>query len=212
MKRSALIVSAFILAACVSLFTPTAWGSLLVYNTQPPASVSLSTFPVGDKLGDEVTLSTVNAQLTSVQFGVSMQNIRGTVDLRMRVYDVDPISGKPSNVLWDSDWKSGAMISGLYTMVDFEVLPNVLIPSQIAVTLEQRNATAMAGAVNSDGVTLGTCDAGVLGSTSGWSKYTDSSPLLMQINVASPAPEPASITLLGLGVAGLLSRRAKRRP
>jgi hypothetical protein len=212
MKRSALVMLAFILAASLSSFAPTAWGSIVVYNTQPPISVSMDTFPVGDQLGNEITLSGTNAELASVQFGVTMQNQHGTVDLRLRVYGIDAVSGKPSNLLYDSNWKNSVAISGLYSMVDFEVSPNVQIPSQIAVSLEQRNASLLAAAVCSDGACAGSCDAGVLWSASGWSKYAVTSPLLMKVNVADPAPEPASITLVGLGLAGLLGRRAKRRP
>ena len=211
MKRSSLIVSAFILAASLCSFAPTAWGAI-AYDTQPPVSIGIITFPVGDQLGDEVTLSAVNAKLTDVQFGVSMQNVRGTADLRLRVYDIDPVSGKPNNVLWDSNWLNGVPISGMYRMVDFEVTPNVFVPNHIALTLEQRNASALTAAVCSDGAILGSREAGVLGSDSGWSRYTYGSPLLMQVNVTEPAPEPATITLIGLGLGGLLSRRvAKRR-
>lgn len=211
MKRSALILTAFILAASLSSFAPSAWGSIIAYNTQPPASVAMCTFPVGDQVGDAVTLSATNAKLTSVQFGVTMQNQRGTVDLRVRVYDIDAVSGKPKNVLWDSNWSNGVVISGLYSMVDFQVSPNVVIPSQIAVSLEQRNASMLAAAVDADGVTLGSCDAAVLWSASGWSKSAATSPLLMRVNLADAAPEPATITLVGLGLAGLVSRKAKRR-
>lgn len=211
MKRSALLLSAFILAASVSYCAPSAWGSLVSYGTLPPASVAISTFPVGDQLGNEITLSNTSPELASVQFGVTMQNQQGTVDLRLRVYDIDPVSGKPGSVLWDSNWMNRVAISGLYSMVDFPVTPNLLIPNRIAVTLEQRNASRLTGAVCADGVTVGSCDAGVLGSASGWSKYAVTSPLLVTVNVATPAPEPASMTLVGLCLAGLLSRRAKRR-
>lgn len=208
MNRSMLIVMALILGAGMFCCVQPAWGAL-VYDTQPPVNISLTTFPVGDQLGDEVTLSAIDAKLTDVTFGVSMQNLRGTVDLRLRVYDIDPVNGNPRNVLWDSNWLNSVAISGKYTMVDFAVTPSVTVPIQIAVTLEQRNASLLTAAVCSDGATLGSRDAGVLESPGGWSRYTTGSPMLVQVSVA--APEPATLTLIGLGMGWLLSRRAARR-
>jgi hypothetical protein len=165
------------------------------------------------QLGDEVTAAPGTARtVTELDLGFTSQGVPQTADLQAFLYANDGAGGAPGTLLWSSAVMTGVGLDTFNQLIAFSV-PSVLVPDTFTFTAAITNESGNVGLVPSGTPTTGKFVNPWVGGGPGiW----DTLPSNFEIEgrvIATAVPEPSSLALFGLGLAGAAAalKRARRR-
>jgi hypothetical protein len=167
------------------------------------------------QLGDEVTAAPGTGRaVTELDIGFTSQGISLTADLQAFLYANDGAGGSPGTLLWQSAVMAGVNLNTNNELIAFSV-PSVVVPDTFTFTSAITNESGAVGWVPSTGTpTTGTVVNPWVGGPGpgSWSTLPSPNFLIEGQVIATAVPEPSSLALCGLGLAGVAAlKRARRR-
>ncbi len=166
------------------------------------------------QLGGEVTAEAGTSRaVTELDLGFTSQGVSATANLQAFLYANDGSGGAPGTLLWQSAVMSGVQIDSVNTLIAFSV-PSVVVPDTFTFAAAITNASPLVGFVPASGANTGTFDQAWDGSPGSWQKLSSAFEVESRViaGIAGSVPEPSTVVLLGIGVAGLVVSKRIRRP
>jgi len=201
-RRTCRLAAGLVVLAAVGGGSP-ARAEIIYNNLQ---NVTGYYYPTAMEVGDEVALAGTAREVT--EFRVMLYAPAAvTIDASLDFYQNDGPLGKPQTWIWGATWQ-GVSFGGVQTLV-FPI-PNVLVPDTFTWTFTGTDPSA--GVLLNDPPTVGSSGDYLWMYESGaWTAVDFGGTPVANMAVRIEAvPEPATLVLLGSGVAGLVIRRGRR--
>jgi PEP-CTERM motif len=197
-------IRSILVAAIVMVALPVDASATVIFNNFPGSGGITGTgFP---QFGDEVTAAPGTPRVvTELDLGFTTGNVGPqSANLQAFLYANDGSGGSPGTLLWQSAVMLGVSINSTNATVAF-IVPSIVVPNTFTFTAAITNQSGNFGYAPASGATTGTFVAPWGGSPGSWSSFA---PVFEVEGRVITVPEPATLVLIGIGLAGLgISRR-----
>jgi len=197
--------------AAAAWFQATAFATVIFDNTIGSGhGITTTGFPL---LGGQVTAAPGTPRtVIELDIGFTYDVVPATADLQAFLYanDGGGLPGALGTLLWQSAVMSGVSIDSTNLLIPFAV-PSIVVPDSFSYAASITNASSTVGYAPAFTATVGTYNRVVAGYPSFWVAL----PSIFQVEarvVAASVPEPATLALLSLGLAGLGFSRRRAAP
>lgn len=206
MKAVIRLAAALVVLSCLACGT-NARADVVYDNTV--AGLSLYYHP-GVEFGDQVTLGGTARVVTTFEV-ILYSAVPSTADLQGRFYANDGAGGVPETLLW-SDVLANLTVAQV-TVATFDLsslVPAVVVPDTFTWTVSSGSADV--GVIMYDPPLVGSSADAFWAYDTAWGEYWFSGDPVANFGARIEAtPEPATLCLMGAGLAGFVARRFRRR-
>jgi hypothetical protein len=194
--------------AAVSLQATASAGVLFDNSTTGNRGITTAS---SAQIGDEVIAAGTLRTVTALDIGFTSQGVAATADLQAFLYANDGSGGAPGTLLWSSAVMPGVSLDSVNTLIEFSV-PSVVVPDTFTFTAAITNESAAVGFVPASGASIGTFVQPWVGGPGSFSTLPSEFEIEGRVIAGTAVPEPSTILLLAMGLAGAVVFKRFRRP